>query len=33
VLPARFDDTLLPGLLLDMVAIDLRTRIPQELAA
>ena len=26
VLPARFDDTPLPGLLLDMVTIDLRTK-------
>ncbi len=33
VLPARFDDTLLPGLLSDMVAIDLRTRTPQQFAA
>ena len=33
VLPARFDDTALPGLLLDMVAIDLRTRTPQQFAA
>jgi hypothetical protein len=32
VLPARFDDTPLPGLLSDMVAIDLRTRNPQEFA-
>jgi hypothetical protein len=29
VLPARFDDTPLPGLLSDMVSIDLRTRTPQ----
>ncbi len=33
VLPARFDDTHLPGLLSDMVAIDLRTRTPQQFAA
>ena len=33
VLPARFDDTPLPGLLSDMVAIDLRTRTPQQFAA
>src|SRR5690348_5320724 len=33
VLPARFDDTPLPGLLSDMVAIDLRNRTPQEFAA
>jgi hypothetical protein len=33
VLPARFDDTPLPGLLADMVAIDLRTRTPQQFAA
>jgi WD40 repeat protein len=32
VLPARFDDTPLPGLLSDMVAVDLRTRTPQEFA-
>ena len=32
VLPARFDDTPLPGLLSDMVAIDLRTRTPQQFA-
>jgi TIR domain len=32
VLPARFDDTPLPGLLSDMVAIDLRTRMPQQFA-
>jgi len=30
VLPARFDDTPLPGLLSDLVAIDLRTRTPDE---
>ena len=33
VLPARFDDTPLPGLLSDMVAIDLRGRPPQQFAA
>lgn len=33
VLPARFDDTPLPGLLSDMVTIDLRDRTPQEFAA
>jgi len=33
VLPARFDDTPLPGLLSDLVAIDLRTRTPQQFAA
>jgi hypothetical protein len=33
VLPAQFDDTPLPGLLSDMVAIDLRTRTPQQFAA
>jgi TIR domain len=33
VLPARFDDTPLPGLLSDMVAIDLRTRTPRQFAA
>jgi hypothetical protein len=33
VLPARFDDTSLPGLLPDMVAVDLRTRSPQQFAA
>ena len=33
VLPARFDDTPLPGLLSDMVAIDLRGRTPQQFAA
>ena len=32
VLPARFDDTALPGLLSDMVAVDLRSRAPQQLA-
>ena len=32
VLPARFDDTPLPGLLSDMVAIDLRGRTPQQFA-
>jgi hypothetical protein len=33
VLPARFDDTPLPGLLSDLVAVDLRGRIPQQFAA
>jgi len=33
VLPARFDDTPLPGLLSDMVAVDLRTLTPQQFAA
>jgi hypothetical protein len=33
VLPARFDDTALPGLPSDMVTIDLRTRKPQQFAA
>ena len=33
VLPARFDDTPLPGLLSDMVAVDLRSRTPQQFAA
>ena len=33
VLPARFDDTPLPGLLSDIVAVDLRTRSPQQFAA
>jgi hypothetical protein len=33
VLPARFDDTPLPGLLSDMVTVDLRTRSPQQFAA
>jgi hypothetical protein len=32
VLPARFDDTLLPGLLSDMATVDLRTRTPQQSA-
>ncbi|MDA0167030.1 TIR domain-containing protein [Solirubrobacter ginsenosidimutans] len=32
VLPAAFDDTPLPGLLSDMVAIDLRRRTPQQFA-
>lgn len=32
VLPARFDDTLLPGLLSDMVAVDLRGRTPEQFA-
>ena len=33
VLPARFDDTPLPGLLSDMVAVDLQARTPQQFAA
>ena len=33
VLPARFDDTPLPGLLSDMVAVDLRGRSPEQFAA
>jgi hypothetical protein len=33
VLPARFDDTPLPGLPSDMVTVDLRTRTPQQFAA
>jgi hypothetical protein len=33
VLPARFDDTPLPGLLSDLVTIDVRTKTPQEFAA
>ena len=33
VLPARFDDTPLPGLLSDMVGVDLRSRTPQQFAA
>ena len=33
VLPARFDDTPLPGLPSDMVTVDLRTRTPQRFAA
>src|SRR5271169_4659051 len=32
VLPARFDDTPLPGLLSGLVAVDLRGRSPQEFA-
>jgi hypothetical protein len=32
VLPARFDDTPLPGLLSDTVAVDLRDRTPQQFA-
>jgi hypothetical protein len=32
VLPARFDDTPLPGLLSDMVTVDLRYRTPQQFA-
>jgi TIR domain len=33
VLPARFDDTPLPGLLPDIVVVDLRDRTPQQFAA
>jgi len=33
VLPARFDDTLLPGLPSDMITVDLRARTPQQFAA
>jgi hypothetical protein len=33
LLPARFDDTALPGLPSDMVTVDLRTRPPQQFAA
>ena len=33
VLPARFDDTPLPGLLSDMVAVSLRAKTPQQFAA
>ena len=33
VLPARFDDTPLPGLLSEMVTVDLRGRTPQQFAA
>jgi hypothetical protein len=33
VLPARFDDTPLPGLLADTVAVDLRGRAPEQFAA
>jgi hypothetical protein len=33
VLPARFDDTTLPGLLTGMVAIDLRMRTPKQFAS
>jgi hypothetical protein len=33
VLPVRFDDTPLPGLLSDMVTVDLRTRTPRQFAA
>jgi len=33
VLPARFDDTPLPGLLSDMHAVDLRGRTPEQFAA
>src|SRR5215472_8739872 len=33
VAPARFDDTPLPGLLPDMVWVDLRIRTPQQFAA
>ena len=32
VLPARFDDTPLPGLLSDMVTVDLRGRTPEQFA-
>jgi hypothetical protein len=32
VLPARLDDTPLPGLLSDIVAVDLRSRTPQQFA-
>ena len=32
VLPARFDDTPLPGLLADMVSVDLRKRTPEQCA-
>jgi TIR domain/WD domain, G-beta repeat len=32
VLPARFDDTPLPGLLSNMVTVDLRSRTPKEFA-
>ena len=32
VLPARFDDTSLPGLLSDMVAVDLRDKTPEQFA-
>jgi hypothetical protein len=32
MLPARFDDTPLPGLLSDMVAVELRSRTPQQFA-
>ncbi len=32
VFPARFDDTPLPGLLSDMITVDLRTRTPQQFA-
>ena len=32
VLPARFDDTPLPGLLSDMVTVDLRGRAPEQFA-
>jgi hypothetical protein len=33
VLPVRFDDTTLPGVLSDLVTMDLRDRSPQEFAA
>jgi len=33
VLSARFDDTPLPGMLSDMVTVDLRGRTPQQFAA
>ncbi|GAA3384954.1 tetratricopeptide repeat protein [Cryptosporangium minutisporangium] len=32
VLPARFDDTQLPGILSDLVTVDLRSRSPEEFA-
>jgi hypothetical protein len=33
VLPARFDDTTLPGMISDMHAVDLRARSPEQFAA
>jgi hypothetical protein len=33
VLPARFDDTPMPEVLSDMVAVDLRSRVPEQFAA
>src|SRR6266704_1361798 len=33
VLPARFDDTPLPGLLSDMVTVNLRAKTPRQFAA